>query len=52
MEYKYTVSRKDMICRNMWQICFLCDQFMSDAQGREVVISLSNTDIEFPQRLL
>ncbi|CAB4400447.1 hypothetical protein RhiirA1_410105 [Rhizophagus irregularis] len=45
------ISREDMICRKrVWQICFLFDQFMSGAQGRDVVISLSNTDIELPHK--
>ncbi|RIA91492.1 fungal-specific transcription factor domain-containing protein [Glomus cerebriforme] len=45
------ISREDLICRKrVWQVCFLCDQFMSGAQGRDVVISLSNTDIELPHK--
>ncbi|CAG8609545.1 8155_t:CDS:2 [Ambispora leptoticha] len=43
------ISREELITRKrVWQICFLCDQFMSGAQGRDVVISLSNTDIDLP----
>ena len=34
----------------MCMVCFLCDQFMSGAQNREVTISLSNTNIELPQK--
>ncbi|GBC04273.1 hypothetical protein RclHR1_05590028 [Rhizophagus clarus] len=50
-KWNLNVSREDMICRKrVWQVCFLCDQFMSGAQGREVVISLSNTDIELPHK--
>jgi hypothetical protein len=45
------ISREDMVARKrVWQICFMCDQFMSSAQGRDVIISLSNTDIELPQK--
>lgn len=45
------IPREEMICRKrVWQICFMCDQFMSSAQGRDVAISLSNTDIELPQK--
>src|SRR4051794_25761734 len=46
------ISREDMIARKrVWQICFMCDQFMSSAQGRDVFISLSNTDIELPHKV-
>ncbi|CAG8663581.1 11915_t:CDS:2 [Funneliformis caledonium] len=50
-KWNLQISRGDAVVRKrVWQICFLCDQFMSGAQGREVVISLSNTDIELPRK--
>ncbi|CAG8639761.1 10143_t:CDS:2, partial [Paraglomus occultum] len=48
-KYSYPISNEDMIARKrVWQVCFLCDQFMSGAQGRDVVISLSQADIDLP----
>ncbi|CAG8477911.1 11316_t:CDS:2 [Diversispora eburnea] len=45
------ISKEDKIVRKrIWQVCFLCDQFMSGAQGREIAITLSNTDIELPKK--
>ncbi|CAG8505394.1 10052_t:CDS:2 [Ambispora gerdemannii] len=50
-KWNILISREDLIVRKrVWQICFLCDQLMSGTQGRDVVISLSNADIELPSK--
>ncbi|KAG9304790.1 hypothetical protein G9A89_016820 [Geosiphon pyriformis] len=45
------ISREEMTSRKrLWQTCFLYDQLMNGAQGRDAVISLSNADIELPSK--
>ena len=39
-KYSYPISNEDMIARKrVWQVCFLCDQFMSGAQGMHYAIT-------------
>ncbi|CAG8659003.1 15667_t:CDS:2 [Acaulospora morrowiae] len=45
------ISRADMITRKrVWQTCFVYDQFMSGAQGRDFAISLQTAGIELPTK--
>ncbi|CAG8657127.1 20217_t:CDS:2 [Gigaspora margarita] len=48
-KWNLEISREDMIVRKrLWQTCFIYDQLMGGAQGRETSIFLSNTDIDLP----
>ncbi|CAJ0768782.1 6939_t:CDS:2 [Entrophospora sp. SA101] len=50
-EWNLRLSAEDAIVRKrVWQACFLFDQFMSGAQGRSAIVSLSNADIELPRK--
>nr|CAG8508457.1 14848_t:CDS:2 [Entrophospora candida] len=50
-EWNLRLSVEDAIVRKrVWQACFLFDQFMSGAQGRNAIVSLSNADIELPRK--